>query len=448
MADSTPAPRRPNRPEESKESALARELISAEYRQSKNEPRGPAEEPTLGAHSATMADSTPAPRRPNRLEESKESALARELISAEYRQSKNEPRGPAEEPTLGARALRALRDMWRSLRGGSRSGPSHGSANDAYDGGMQAAGPYVGMAQSNGPVSGPTAERQWAPSPEQGSGRTVDDIRADVDLLSLDRKAFEDAVLHHLRNNDEWGKAYALPPLNTSYTAQYANNAYGRELTGESSSALSPVPAGQDAPRLDLPEHVSLPDGNGLWDAASMRLMERATATDDEQRAAFSERFTRPATPLVAQQDSPSPSAVLRSPGGNEAVYDGNAFNIIEQRPPSSTAPVSGTPATAPSSPMDPLVSPPVSPLLDPVRPVGPMDPPVSFQTPMRPITPLSLDDRSSESLPSSLLGAAGLAAVRDKPAGSPSPSPAPAPAPKSWQPSSAAPTRPSGKRR
>ncbi|MEY7978787.1 hypothetical protein AB8O53_21000 [Streptomyces pilosus] len=388
-----------------------------------------------------MADATPAPRRRNRLtKESPEAGLARELISTEYRR-RNERRRRAEGPDLATRAWRALRDMWRDLTGRSRGGPpSYGADTGFPDGAAQEVRPVPGppgpVPGLPGPVPGPPAGPP--PPPREGRDRALEGIVERIDRLPRERReAFEDAVLHLLRTDRKWRRAYDEDPAGMPWAARCANHAYEREVLREAPGAADPGPA----PRGEVPALGSadpdagppLPDGDALRtvEEAFDRAASRIRAADAEQFAAFRERFVRSAAGAGEAPEPSSPDAVLRGPGGNEAVYDGHAFTTVEEasraagpapaeplsRPVSPAPSLPSPPASPPSRPVD-AVSPPSSPVSSPAGPVSPPSSPVPV-----PVRPVGSASPAAESAAPSLLGPEGLRAAR-LPAASTPPSP------------------------
>ncbi|MET9150650.1 hypothetical protein ABZX82_05090 [Streptomyces griseoflavus] len=403
-----------------------------------------------------MADVTPAPRGPNRLtKESPEAGLARELISTEYRR-RNERRRRAEGPDLAARTWRALREMWRDLTGRSRDVPPSYAADTGFpDGAAQDTRPVPGLSgpvpgalpgPMSGPVPGPPAGPP--PSAREGRDRALEGIVERIERLPPDRReAFEDAVLHLLRTDKKWRKAYDADPAGMPWAAHWANNAYEREALREGPAPAVPGPARGEAPSLGSPDPgPPLPDGDALWDVAEAmdRAGSRIRAADAEQFAALRERFSRPAP--AAREAAPDPvpaGAVLRDPGGREAVYDGQAFTSLEEAsrrasvaepPPSPLSPPPSplspppSPLSPPPSPLSPppsplsgsadVVSPPSSPAISPAGPVSPLSSPVPPAA--RPVSPAH---PRAESAAPSLLGPEGLRAAR-LPATSATPSP------------------------
>ncbi|MFF8634915.1 hypothetical protein ACF052_12050 [Streptomyces pilosus] len=383
-----------------------------------------------------MADATPAPRRRNRLtKESPEAGLARELISTEYRR-RNERRRRAEGPDLATRAWRALRDMWRDLTGRSRGGPpSYGADTGFPEGVAQEVRPVPGPPEPV-PVPGPPAGPP--PPPREGRDRALENIVERIDRLPRERReAFEDAVLHLLRTDRKWRRAYDEDPASMPWAARCANHAYEREVLREAPGAAGPGPARRgEAPSLgsaDPDAGPPLPDGDALWTVAEAfdRAGSRIRAADAEQFAAFRERFVRPAAGAGEAPEPSSPDAVLRGPGGNEAVYDGHAFTTLEaasraagpapaeplSRPVSPAPSLPSPPPSPPSRPVD-AVSPPSSPVSSPAGPVSPPSSPVPV-----PVRPVGSASPAAESAAPSLLGPEGLRAAR-LPAASTTPSP------------------------
>lgn len=367
-----------------------------------------------------MADATPAPRRPNRpTSQGPEAGLARELIRTEYRR-RNERRRRARGTDFAARAWTALRDAWRDLIGRSRNAPPPSYGADTGlppDGAAPQARPVPGPP---GPGAGPPAGPPL--SAGEGRDRALEGIVERIDRLPPDRReAFEDAVLHLLRTDRKWRKAYDEDPAGMPWAARCANNAYEREALREGPALDAAGPARREAPSLGslAPDAgPPLPDGDALWAAAEDmdRAGERIRAADAVQFAALRERFSRPAAAArEAVPDPPSPSAVLRGPGGHEAVYDGQAFTSIEQA--SRGASAAGPPPSPLSPPPSPLsppggaveaVSPPSSPVTSPAGPVSPLSSPVP--PPARPVSPAH---PRAESAAPSLLGPEGLRAAR-----------------------------------
>lgn len=196
----------------------------------------------------------------------KEEALARSLIETEYDLRLRREATPALRPPDN---LRALRNVWRRPQGSLfQSGVVEtGESTPVYNGGQG---------------RGATPARQ--PSGQQTSGfadleRLQEKIRG---LQFSDHEAFENAVLRLVRA-DPWRNAYELSPHSMPAVAEYANNAYMREVLKHPQLA-------------DLSSHgPSLPDGNAIYEATPTRVAVRAVASiiraDAEQFAALRERL-------------------------------------------------------------------------------------------------------------------------------------------------------------
>ncbi|MEV7062925.1 hypothetical protein AB0N97_08995 [Streptomyces collinus] len=188
-----------------------------------------------------MADDDAAsPNRNRPAGERPEAALARELIATEYRLREGRRgagRDTADTPGARSRPAELLRRLVDRLSARVRAGAG------APDAGVPGSG--SGSAQPlPAQTTAPAGTRVDVPSPE-GSGPSAhpDVVRLERRigrLPTLRHEAFEDAVLHLLRTDDRFRKAYERSPESMPTVARYAANAYTREALRESSAGADP----------------------------------------------------------------------------------------------------------------------------------------------------------------------------------------------------------------
>lgn len=247
------------------------------------------------------------PERPER----PEVGLARTLLKTEYA-----VRGRREGSGTGSGSRGSAWDQLADelarfidrLRGRSPSGggPSAGA-------GQETGG--VGQAEPN-----PSRPLEGGPPQQAVSARSMLSSRAAFEgtiaqLPPPAREAFEDAVLHLVRTEKKWKKAYDKAPADMPSVAMYANNAYLRELRRGPAPSTEVPTRGRDTARGDVPL---------TSEAAMTNAANTIMARDQAQFAQLRARWERPA---AAPEDSAAPSArtSFTYPRENE-MSDGNAF--------------------------------------------------------------------------------------------------------------------------
>ncbi|MFH8450958.1 hypothetical protein ACH4CD_17130 [Streptomyces fungicidicus] len=316
-----------------------------------------------------MADDNAASPNRNRLvKERPEVGLARDLIKAEYRlrnERRDTGRNAGDTAGLWTRLAAELRRLVDRLagRGSGPPGQDHAPA-PAADAGV----PWQ-------PAPARTPAQTFAQTPAQMSAReatrTASGPQAHPELArlgqrigrlsTLQHEAFEDAVLHLVRTDERWKKAYEQSPGSMPTVARYAANAQMREALRETSppaapreraatrddvSRTAPVPGTPTATERGTQTETSTLTAEEALNAARDRIM----AADAEHFAALRARWERPA----AREQPDAQAAEVRERSSFEApraagMTDGQAFQAAqrmqwEQR---------GTGATASPSPTE-----------------------------------------------------------------------------------------------
>ncbi|MZF88496.1 hypothetical protein [Streptomyces sp. SID5643] len=233
-----------------------------------------------------MADDNAAsPDRNRSAADRPEAALARDLVRTEYR-LRNGRRGAgrdgADTPGAWSRLAERLRRLVDRLSGRYRAGTG---------------GPDAGAAGSWQPVPAQTT----APAPTRGDGPSPEGAGASAhpDLVRLERRigrlptlrheAFEDAVLHLLRTEDRFRKAYERSPESMPTVARYAANAHMREALRESAAGADPR---EPASTRGGPSRTSsVASAKGTTDSAAQTEASAATRTAAEALDAARDRI-------------------------------------------------------------------------------------------------------------------------------------------------------------
>lgn len=183
-----------------------------------------------------------------------EVALARSLLTTEYAVRGARP-GSEARSGKGQSAWDQLADELARfidrLRGRSPSaGGAPGGGGGGDTGGVGQAEPHSAQAMRSGPPQQPLSAGSLLSSRAAFEG-TIDQLPPSA------REAFEDAVLHLVRTEKKWKKAYDKAPAGMPSVAMYANNAYLRELRRNAPRAPSRR-RGSEARRRPSPS-----DGHG-----------------------------------------------------------------------------------------------------------------------------------------------------------------------------------------
>ncbi|MFD3732553.1 hypothetical protein [Streptomyces sp. NPDC058632] len=305
-----------------------------------------------------MADDNAASPSRNRLtKERPEVGLARDLIKTEYR-LRDERRDNGRDPTgtagLRDRLAAGLRRLMDRLTGRSQSAATPAGGDYASVGGREADRsdpwpPVPAQRPAEGPSEMPSAQSAHPDMARLGGriGR----------LSTLQHEAFEDAVLHLVRTDENWRKAFEQSPESMPTVARYAANAYMRESLRETSQGVDPPQRGRTSWQDDVlrtapvtttnayTDSGTQTDTNASTDTAAPTLTateameaarDRIMAADARQFAALRERWERPASrersdiapavaPVVGQDRSS-----FEAPRQNE-MADGQAFQAAQQ---------------------------------------------------------------------------------------------------------------------
>lgn len=256
-----------------------------------------------------MTDQNVAPRDRSRLTRRNPGArLARDLLKTEYglRDQGRGGAGRAAGDNVWERLLAELRRLMNRFTGGSRPAPAGGGPAPGGDqGGGQGDGSFDPAAAPTRGGPGqmpPTTPPPTGPAPAErpfhaGMARLEERIRR---LPAHEREAFEDTVLHLVRTDRKYRKAYDTSPADMPSVALYANNAYVREL------------------RRDAPP------GTPTAEQAMAAARDSIMARDQEQFALLRERWERRA-PGLGDTAASTPTSGFTAPGETE-MSDGHAF--------------------------------------------------------------------------------------------------------------------------
>ncbi|MFF7865368.1 hypothetical protein ACFZCT_02740 [Streptomyces qaidamensis] len=230
-------------------------------------------------------DNAVSPNRNRPAVEGPEAALAHQLITTEYRLREGRRgagRDAADTPGAWSRLAERLRTLVDRLSGRYRAG---------------AGGPDAGAAGSWQPVpaqtTAPAPTRVDGPSPEGAGPSAHPDVvrleRRIGRLPTLRHEAFEDAVLHLLRSDDRFRKAYERSPENMPTVARYAANAHMREALRESSAGADPQE--RASPRVGPSRTASAARANATAGSAAQTETEAGTRTAAEALDAARDRI-------------------------------------------------------------------------------------------------------------------------------------------------------------
>ncbi|EFL40154.1 hypothetical protein [Streptomyces griseoflavus] len=320
-----------------------------------------------------MADDNAASPNRNRLvKERPEVGLARDLIKAEYRlrnERRDTGRNAGDTAGLWTRLSAELRRLFDRLagRGSGPPGQDHATAPAVDAGGPWPPAPAQTPAQTFAQTPAQMSARE---APRTASGPPAHPELARLGqrigrLSTLQHEAFEDAVLHLVRTDERWKKAFEQSPGSMPTVARYAANAQMREALRETSPPAAPrerAAARDDASRTaPAPGTPTATDSSTRTESNASTLTadealnaarDRIMAADAEHFAALRARWERPAS--REQPDAQAAEVRERSsfelPRAGE-MADGQAFEAArrmqwEQR---------GTGATASPSPTDDL---------------------------------------------------------------------------------------------
>ncbi|MFG3148932.1 hypothetical protein [Streptomyces sp. NPDC048243] len=248
-----------------------------------------------------------------------EMALARSLLTTEYAVRGLRP-GNGTRSGRGESAWDRLADdlarFIDRLRGRS---PSGGSAMGAGGGSQEP----VGAGQSE-PYP---AQAMRAAAPQTPSDGSMLSSRAAFEgtiaqLPPAAREAFEDAVLHLVRTEKKWKKAYDKSPADMPSVAMYANNAYLRELRRNAPPSAEPAARERSTSQAVPPPTVTAEE-------AMANARDAIMARDQAQFAQLRARWERPA---AAGENSvtPSPRNSFGSPLADD-MTDGHGFREAER---------------------------------------------------------------------------------------------------------------------
>ncbi|MEW2163399.1 hypothetical protein AB0912_10420 [Streptomyces sp. NPDC007084] len=248
-----------------------------------------------------------------------EVALARSLLTTEYAVRGLRP-GSGTRSGRGESAWDRLADdlarFIDRLRGRS---PSGGSAVGTGGGSQETAG-----AGQSEPYPAPGMR---AAAPQTPSDRSMLSSRAAFEgtiaqLPPAAREAFEDAVLHLVRTEKKWKKAYDKSPADMPSVAMYANNAYLRELRRDAPPSTEPATRERSTSRAVPPATVTAEEA---MTSAQHAIMAR----DQEQFAQLRARWERLA-PAAENSVTSSPRSSFEAPRADD-MTDGHGFREAER---------------------------------------------------------------------------------------------------------------------
>ncbi|MFD6493627.1 hypothetical protein [Streptomyces sp. NPDC060188] len=244
--------------------------------------------------SGTMADQNVAPRSANRLTRRNPGArLARDLLKTEYglRGQDRGGAGRTDGESIWERLAAELRRLLARFTGGSRPAPAGGGSAPGGQGGAQGDGSFdPAAATAPGGAGQPSPTTRPPPTGTAPADRLVHTGMARLEerirrLPAHEREAFENAVLHLVRNDKKYRKAFEKSPASMPLVARCAVNAHLREMAPEVAAADK---------------------------AARQQSLSRPGAPGDETRS----RWERPARNL----GEPAVDAVPSSSGGGFAA--------------------------------------------------------------------------------------------------------------------------------
>ncbi|MFE7810556.1 hypothetical protein ACFU5P_00900, partial [Streptomyces sp. NPDC057433] len=309
-----------------------------------------------------MADDNAASPSRNRLtKERPEVGLARDLIKTEYRlrdERRDNGRDPTDAAGLWDRLAAELRRLMDRLTGRSQSAATPAGGDHA-----SVAGREADRTEPWQPVPAQrTAERASETSSAQSAHPDMARLGERIGRLStLQHEAFEDAVLHLVRTDENWKKAFEQSPESMPAVARYAANAYMRESLRDTSQGVDPPQRERTSAQDDVlrtapvtarnayTDSSTQTDANASTNTAAPALTateameaarDRIMAADARQFAALRERWERPAsrersdtapaaTPAVAPVVGQDRSS-FETPRRNE-MADGQAFQAAQR---------------------------------------------------------------------------------------------------------------------
>ncbi|MFJ6464622.1 hypothetical protein ACIQM0_26940 [Streptomyces sp. NPDC091387] len=269
-------------------------------------------------------------------------ALARGLITSEYGLRDREPgrkSGAGDKGSIWAQLADQLKRFMDRITGRSRSA-SQSEPTSA---------PAMSASAASAPAMSAEVQ-QSAPISEQQMPGSVAGFRDMIGRLpEPQREAFEDEVLHQVRSNKTWRDAYDASPMSMPMVAEYANNAYERELlrdTPGSTAVRDRWERQAPAPGPSTPPFPG-PGPNEFIDGHNFAAAGRGDGPENSI-SAFASSSSRPVSPvspeLAARSGHVTPTSPL-SVKGVAAVqgWPGNSRpSPVRSTDTSPRSPVSG----------------------------------------------------------------------------------------------------------
>ncbi|WP_369043337.1 hypothetical protein [Streptomyces sp. Midd1] len=248
-----------------------------------------------------------------------EVALARSLLTTEYAVRGARP-GSEARSGKGQSAWDQLADELARfidrLRGRSPSaGGAPGGGGGGDTGGVGQAEPHAAQVMRSGPPQQPLSAGSMLSSRAAFEG-TIDQLPPSA------REAFEDAVLHLVRTEKKWKKAYDKAPAGMPSVAMYANNAYLRELRRNAPPSAEPAARERSTSQAVPPPTVTAEE-------AMANARDAIMARDQAQFAQLRARWERPAA-TAENSVTPSPRSSFGSPLADD-MTDGHGFREAER---------------------------------------------------------------------------------------------------------------------
>ncbi|MET7385582.1 hypothetical protein ACFYPT_29250 [Streptomyces sp. NPDC005529] len=384
--------------------------------------------------SGTMADQNVAPRNAKRLTRRNPGArLARDLLKTEYglRGQDRSGAGRTDGEGIWERLAAELRRLLARFTGGSRPAPAGGGSAPGGQEGGQSDGsfdPAAATAPGGPGQPSPTTPPPTGTAPADtlvhtGMARLEERIRR---LPAHERETFENAVLHLVRSDKKYRKAFEKSPESMPLVARCAVNAHLREVAPEVAAAdkaarqraLSrPGAPGDETrsrwerPARDLGEpavDVVPSSSRGSFAAPRPDEMTDGLGFQEAERVSLAER-TGTATLTPRESDMFAGHGFLAAQNGSLGLGSGDDTLA----PASGREPVSPLPAEAQ------LVSPvlgdaaPVSPLPAHAQPFSPAPDHASLVSPL-PERAVPAPSQQSPVLPPSPLSREGHQSLRD----------------------------------
>ncbi|MEU0787135.1 hypothetical protein ABZ341_36955 [Streptomyces sp. NPDC006173] len=364
-----------------------------------------------------MADQNVAPRSANRLTRRNPGArLARDLLKTEYglRGQGRGGAGRADGESIWERLAAELRRLLARFTGGSRPAPAgggsapgggegpgqgDGSSDQAAAHGRNDAGqtpfttpPLTGQASSERPV-------------HEGMARLEAQIRR---LPAHEREAFENAVLHLVRNDKKYRKAFEKSPESMPLVARCVVDAHLREVAPE-------VAAADKAARQQSPSSPGAPgdETRSRWERPAQNLGGPAVdVVPSSSRSGFAAPRPDEMTDGLGFQEADRISLAERTSSATltpreSDVFAGQSFLAGEH---AYMRRQLGDDTLSPA-PTD--LEPPVSPVLSEATPLSPLPSRAPLMSPLLPeATPVS--PLQSQAAPVSPIGKEGHQSLRD----------------------------------